>query len=97
MLTIKQLQTYFYLSLILQLVLRFTTIYIHEIVYKGISFLHVYAGGFWLFIALPISIILGYFLIKKRRFVSWWQPLLLLLGTIMIVIGVNFIPIIIMR
>jgi len=51
----------------------------------------VYGGGVWLFLLLPLSLILGFLLVKKNNLKNWLIPLSLVALTIIFVIAIGFI------
>lgn len=63
----------------------------HEFVFEGIGFLSVYGGAVWLFLLLPLSLILGFHLVKNNNFRNWLTPLSLTVLTILLVIAIGFV------
>ena len=87
----NNIKSLFYLSLLIQIIWRITILLIHELLYKGIGYLPVYGGGVWLFLLLPLSLILGFLLVKKNNLKNWLIPLSLVALTIIFVIAIGFI------
>jgi len=83
----------FYSSLLLQVVFRIIIFYIHHYFYNGIGYTNLFFGYVWIFILIPLSLILGFLVIKQNKHSSWIKPLLFLIITLLIVIGFGFLKI----
>lgn len=83
----------FYYSLLLQVVLRIITFLIQELGYNGVGYISVIFGFIWFLLLIPLSLILGFIVIKRSDYSFWLKLSLYFLLTILVVISIGFVKI----
>lgn len=81
----------FYSLLLIQIILRVVFFFFHHYVYNGVGYTNVLFGYIWVFSLIPLSLILGFLVIKENRYSSWIKPLVSFIISLLIVVGVGLI------